>query len=56
MFQSREAAAAEILAFTKTASPKSRQMVMDALNNGKSARQVAKIIRNAKVRAASGNF
>lgn len=56
MFQSKEAAAAEILAFTKTASPAARQMVIDALNSGMSARQVAKRIRNAKVRAATGNF
>lgn len=56
MFQTREAAAAEILAFTATATPEARQMIMDALNSGKSARQVAKIIRNAKARAASGRF
>jgi len=53
--QSKEAAAAEILAFTKTASPTSRRMVMDALNSGQSAQSVAKSIRNAKVRAAAIN-
>lgn len=53
MFQCREAAAKEILAFTATASPAARQKVQIALNSGMSARKVAKMIRNAKILAAA---
>lgn len=54
--QSKKDAAAEILAFTRTASPATRTKVINALNSGMSARMVAKSIRNAKVQAATGNF
>jgi ribosomal protein L22 len=46
--QSKTEAAKEILAFTATASPAARARIQAALQNGMSAQQVAKSIRNAE--------